>query len=368
MRKIFVVLLVALLAGCSPKVNKEELKEELKITFDEDKLILDNGALFDPLSAITESVGNVSFPEIGIDTTKEGEFEFTYTLTHENYDDVKREVSVTYEVLEPINLVMKGEEFFTHLGDDINTDIFIKEYSGILTKPEYIDVYVEGSETKYSYSVTNRSGTEMIEKEILIKVADMTPTINGASAEFKVTAGNTYSFDKITATDFYGNPLEVEVVGDWNSKKVGRYPLQYRAVDSELREVVYDFMFVTVAKPSTGNSGNSNNSNSGNNNTGSTNAGNTNTGNSNTGNGGGGSETTYACPNAVYDKNLPCDAIVGNQSIGEIQFSTRSSCEAYGNEKIENFTAPENATNYACWEYANNMGEIAGVGFKWIYK
>ncbi len=369
MRKLLIGLVSVLLVACSPTVDKDALQEDLNIEFNEELLTLDSGSIFDPQAAIAESNGEVSFPEIAIDTSAVGEIEFVYIITHEKYSDVSKEVVVTYEILEPLKLEMKGEEFYTHLGDDINTDIFIEEYSGLLTKPEYIDVYTDGSETKYMYSVSNRSGTEVIEKEILIKVTDMSPVIHGATSEFKITVGSSYDFGKITATDFYGNPLEVEVVGNWNSKKVGRYPLQYRVVDSELRETIYNFTFVTVAKPSVG--GNSNTSSSGNGGSTSSAGENTNTGSStNPENGGGSSEITYACPNAVYDKNLPCDTIM-SVSKGEKQFhgsTARDDCWNYGTNLIDTGQVPEGAYSFACRELMKNDGSTDVVGFGWNYK
>ncbi len=371
MKKLWTALVALILLGCSSTVDKGALQEELNIEFNEELLTLDYGSIFDPQAAIAESNGEVSFPEIAIDTSAVGEIEFVYIITHEKYSDVSKEVVVTYEILEPLKLEMKGEEFYTHLGDDINTDIFIEEYSGLLTKPEYIDVYTDGSETKYMYSVSNRSGTEVIEKEILIKVTDMSPVIHGATSEFKITIGSSYDFGKITATDFYGNPLDIEIIGDWNSKKVGRYPLQYKAVDSEGREVTYEFTFVTVAKPSTG--GNSNaggGSNSGNNiNTESTNTGNTNAGGNGNSNTGEGSETTNACPGGS-DPSRPCSDII-KTDLGDWQCygnTAREECIKIGNDKFDSFTAPENATRFFCSEFMNNGFEIVGVACIWVYK
>ncbi len=82
-------------------------------------------------------------------------------------------------------------------------------------------------------------------------------------------------------------------------------------------------------------------------------------------------EPQYACPDAVYDKNQPCDAIfsVAMQSAdktfpGDVALAQ---CMAWGQEQFDNKTSPEDAIRFGCGEYVNNLAEVAGSYLHWIY-
>ncbi|MFV0479873.1 MAG: hypothetical protein ACK5LZ_04820 [Anaerorhabdus sp.] len=245
-----------------------------------------------------------------------------------------------------LELELVSEEITIALGQDFDPHSIIGSFNGELHYPD-IDTSVEGT-IDAIWTVTYED--DKIERLVKVNVVNMNPTINGAAQEFTVIAGTSYSFEKITATDYLGNELEVEVLGDWNSKKVGRYPLQYYVVDENGYEAFYDFTFVTVANPNVGNSGSGS------------------TGSNNSGSswqvapegGSSGSETAYACPNAVYDKNLPCDAIIrpkGNEVyerfLGE---GSGDICTNKGNELLNS----NHAVGYSCSGISNNMGLPGG--------
>lgn len=365
MKKIVMGLMMLVLVGCtSATVGKEELLNELSITFNEEELILDYNEEFNPESAIEEVVGVVSYPEIAIDTTVEGEFEFTYTISNEEYEDVYIEETVTYTVNPELYIQLVDEVVQFEKNEVNNACDYVVEYIGVLVCPEYLDTSSLGT-SYWKYAVYTEDMERYIEAMLEIYVVDNNPILEGATSEFKVTAGNSYNFDSVKATDYLGNELEVQVLGDWNSKVVGRYPLQYYAIDSDGREVTYDFTFVTVARTtSSGNSGSSSNNTS----TGSSNSnGNTSNTGSTDNNSTGGAETIYACPNAVYYKDKPCDYIV-TVAKGEKQFygaNAEAECLAY--VEVMRNSLPEGAKGCGCSGLMNNLAELSGYAFGYSY-
>ncbi|MFV0379834.1 MAG: hypothetical protein ACK5KQ_03310 [Anaerorhabdus sp.] len=370
MRKILKTLLalatLLTLVGCK-SVDKEKLKEELNLVVNEELLTIDNGANFDPLNAVNtdETVGNVTFKEIDVDTTQPTTFEFTYTLTHEKSKDVTKEVIVKYTVLDKISLELLEEEITLALNEEVNILDYIT-YSGIL-EDITIDTTTIG-DTTYSINVTNQSKSETLTKELRVKVVDKTPTLENYEEKFTVNANSKYDF-KVKAYDYLGNELEVEVIGDWNSKKQGEYPLQYKAVDSEGNEIVKDFTFITKKTVSK----NSNKTLS--NNTNKTNGSNTsnNTENNTTNNSENStlavSDNNVACPNAVYDKSKPCDWIASPLQ-GVKQFyggDYGQKCWDYGKELENQGKWAEGANSYACSGLLNNMAVESGMDFGWVY-
>ncbi len=344
-RKIALMILIWIISGCMSDIDEEALLNELYIEVDEEELILIQGEEFDPLAAIEKSVGSLEVIEGYSDLSRVGKFEVEYLIRHDKHKSIEKKVSVEYTVFKPLHLTMKDNEVIVGLNEQLNLEKYIESYSGDIYYPA-INTTEEG-DFEVDIQVTLKG--ETLSERVLVHVMDKTPKIFGVQEEFKVRAGNRYDlFKGISAFDYLGNEIEVEVIGDWNSKKVGHYPLQYHAKDDFGNSVTKDFIFVTIDNPIIMEKPQES------------------TSEDTTKEVVEEKESSVLCPNAFKDKNLPCDAITTPVQ-GIKQFygpNHKQDCLDYGYANIES----SGAIRFYCAGMANNMGVQAGMDFNWIYE
>ena len=247
----------------------------------------------------------------------------------------------------------------------------VVEATGTVTFPEApLDTSVLGP-VEVIYTVTSEK-YEDISKEISITLTvveiDKTPVLYGAE-NISVDVGSSKEklLENVSAFDYKGNVITVDIEGSYNLSRAGTYNVKYVATDDYGNTKEIDFV-LTVKSTGSGGNGGSGGSGGGNSGSGGGNGGsgggNNNNGNNNNNNGG----TTQACPNGIYP-DRPCDAIL-ESDLGDKQFygpTGQSDCMTYGNDKISNGTQPEGATNFMCAGLTNNKGEYAGSALNWFY-
>ena len=242
--------------------------------------------------------------------------------------------------------------------------------TGIVSYPlEPLDTTILGP-VEIIYTVTSEKYSD-ISKDYVIVITvveiDKTPVINGVQ-DYTITAGGKIDLlENVSAFDYKGKGIKVDVIGNYDITRVGTYKLTYYAIDEKGNEISIPFVLTVTKKSSGSGSGNNNNgSNTGNNN----NGGNNNTGDNNNGNNNN-NGTVQACPNAKHDPNIGCDEIPSHVDKGDEFFpgaNAGNTCYyAYLDENGQGVNFPPGAKNYFCTPVENNMGNTGGFALHWVY-
>lgn len=159
---------------------------------------------------------------------------------------------------------LKNATIIVELKDNMSTKFlseakvsdFITNINGTLIDDYTIDTSSIG-EVEVNFEYINEEEIK-IPYSYKINIKDETAPSIWLGSSYSVTTAYTGSLlEDITCADNLDDNPTCEIIGDYDTSKVGTYDLQYKATDASGNTTVQDFV-LTVKKPSSNNSGSSN--------------------------------------------------------------------------------------------------------------
>ena len=273
----------------------------------EGNIIIKTGDVFKPLEYVKatddedgEEV-NITANSLNVNNKKPGSYKVTYTATDKEGESTNLDVNVIVEevqqsVSNPVmnitnkNIQIRQGDKFDPLAGVTATDYQGRKLTVNVTGS--YDVEVVGSYV-LTYTVTDTYGNTITDTATLEVVKQDAPVINGVKSNIEIKVGENFDLlDGVTATDFTGALIKVQVSEDYDISVPGEYTITYKAIDKYGNESEVKAILKVVEKPNnnqkpddSGNKPDNGGSNPGNNITSSSNGTNTgqNTGNVNSG-------------------------------------------------------------------------------------
>lgn len=273
----------------------------------EGNIIIKTGDVFKPLEYVKatddedgEEV-NITANSLNVNNKKPGSYKVTYTATDKEGESTNLDVNVIVEevqqsVSNPVmNITNKNIQI--RQGDKFNplAGVTATDYQGrklTVNVTGSYDVEVVGSYV-LTYTVTDTYGNTITDTATLEVVKQDAPVINGVKSNIEIKVGENFDLlDGVTATDFTGALIKVQVSEDYDISVPGEYTITYKAIDKYGNESEVKAILKVVEKPNnnqkpddSGNKPDNGGSNPGNNINSSSNGTNTgqNTGNVNSG-------------------------------------------------------------------------------------
>lgn len=151
------------------------------------------------------------------------------------------------EVLTPVEVVINEDNTALFL-EEVNVSNFVKAIDGELIDSK-IDTTVIG-EKEVTYTAINKDGKK-VSQSFKINIQDTVPPVVWLGASYSVTVGSKVSLtEKILCGDNYDSSPTCEVIGEYDTNKVGTYPLVFKATDNSGNETNINFNLY-VKEPST---------------------------------------------------------------------------------------------------------------------
>lgn len=273
----------------------------------EGNIIIKTGDVFKPLEYVKatddedgEEV-NITANSLNVNNKKPGSYKVTYTATDKEGESTNLDVNVIVEevqqsVSNPVmnitnkNIQIRQGDKFDPLAGVTATDYQGRKLTVNVTGS--YDVEVVGSYV-LTYTVTDTYGNTITDTATLEVVKQDAPVINGVKSNIEIKVGENFDLlDGVTATDFTGALIKVQVSEDYDISVPGEYTITYKAIDKYGNESEVKAILKVVEKPNnnqkpddSGNKPDNGGSNPGNNINSSSNGTNTgqNTGNVNSG-------------------------------------------------------------------------------------
>ena len=111
------------------------------------------------------------------------------------------------------------------------------------------DVEVVGSYV-LTYTVTDTYGNTITDTATLEVVKQDAPVINGVKSNIEIKVGENFDLlDGVTATDFTGALIKVQVSEDYDISVPGEYTITYKAIDKYGNESEVKAILKVVEKP-----------------------------------------------------------------------------------------------------------------------
>ena len=230
----------------------------------EGNIIIKTGDVFKPLEYVKatddedgEEV-NITANSLNVNNKKPGSYKVTYTATDKEGESTNLDVNVIVEevqqsVSNPVmnitnkNIQIRQGDKFDPLAGVTATDYQGRKLTVNVTGS--YDVEVVGSYV-LTYTVTDTYGNTITDTATLEVVKQDAPVINGVKSNMEIKVGETFEpLDGVTATDFTGTLIKVQVSEDYDISVPGEYTITYKAIDKYGNESEVKAILKVVEKP-----------------------------------------------------------------------------------------------------------------------
>ena len=226
--------------------------------------IIKTGDVFKPLEYVKatddedgEEV-NITANSLNVNNKKPGSYKVTYTATDKEGESTNLDVNVIVEevqqsVSNPVmnitnkNIQIRQGDKFDPLAGVTATDYQGRKLTVNVTGS--YDVEVVGSYV-LTYTVTDTYGNTITDTATLEVVKQDAPVINGVKSNIEIKVGENFDLlDGVTATDFTGALIKVQVSEDYDISVPGEYTITYKAIDKYGNESEVKAILKVVEKP-----------------------------------------------------------------------------------------------------------------------
>ena len=230
----------------------------------EGNIIIKTGDVFKPLEYVKatddedgEEV-NITANSLNVNNKKPGSYKVTYTATDKEGESTNLDVNVIVEevqqsVSNPVmnitnkNIQIRQGDKFDPLAGVTATDYQGRKLTVNVTGS--YDVEVVGSYV-LTYTVTDTYGNTITDTATLEVVKQDAPVINGVKSNIEIKVGEIFDpLDGVTATDFTGTLINVQVSEDYDISVPGEYTITYKAIDKYGNESEVKAILKVVEKP-----------------------------------------------------------------------------------------------------------------------
>ena len=230
----------------------------------EGNIIIKTGDVFKPLEYVKatddedgEEV-NITANSLNVNNKKPGSYKVTYTATDKEGESTNLDVNVIVEevqqsVSNPVmnitnkNIQIRQGDKFDPLAGVTATDYQGRKLTVNVTGS--YDVEVVGSYV-LTYTVTDTYGNTITDTATLEVVKQDAPVINGVKSNIEINVGENFDLlDGVTATDFTGALIKVQVSEDYDISVPGEYTITYKAIDKYGNESEVKAILKVVEKP-----------------------------------------------------------------------------------------------------------------------
>jgi len=230
----------------------------------EGNIIIKTGDVFKPLEYVKatddedgEEV-NITANSLNVNNKKPGSYKVTYTATDKEGESTNLDVNVIVEeaqqsVSNPVmnitnkNIQIRQGDKFDPLAGVTATDYQGRKLTVNVTGS--YDVEVVGSYV-LTYTVTDTYGNTITDTATLEVVKQDAPVINGVKSNIEIKVGENFDLlDGVTATDFTGALIKVQVSEDYDISVPGEYTITYKAIDKYGNESEVKAILKVVEKP-----------------------------------------------------------------------------------------------------------------------
>ena len=230
----------------------------------EGNIIIKTGDVFKPLEYVKatddedgEEV-NITANSLNVNNKKPGSYKVTYTATDKEGESTNLDVNVIVEevqqsVSNPVmnitnkNIQIRQGDKFDPLAGVTATDYQGRKLTVNVTGS--YDVEVVGSYV-LTYTVTDTYGNTITDTATLEVVKQNAPVINGVKSNIEIKVGENFDLlDGVTATDFTGALIKVQVSEDYDISVPGEYTITYKAIDKYGNESEVKAILKVVEKP-----------------------------------------------------------------------------------------------------------------------
>ena len=230
----------------------------------EGNIIIKTGDVFKPLEYVKatddedgEEV-NITANSLNVNNKKPGSYKVTYTATDKEGESTNLDVNVIVEevqqsVSNPVmnitnkNIQIRQGDKFDPLAGVTATDYQGRKLTVNVTGS--YDVEVVGSYV-LTYTVTDTYGNTITDTATLEVVKQDAPVINGVKSNIEIKVGEIFDpLDGVTATDFTGTLIKVQVSEDYDISVPGEYTITYKAIDKYGNESEVKAILKVVEKP-----------------------------------------------------------------------------------------------------------------------
>ena len=230
----------------------------------EGNIIIKTGDVFKPLEYVKatddedgEEV-NITANSLNVNNKNHGSYKVTYTATDKEGESTNLDVNVIVEevqqsVSNPVmnitnkNIQIRQGDKFDPLAGVTATDYQGRKLTVNVTGS--YDVEVVGSYV-LTYTVTDTYGNTITDTATLEVVKQDAPVINGVKSNIEIKVGENFDLlDGVTATDFTGALIKVQVSEDYDISVPGEYTITYKAIDKYGNESEVKAILKVVEKP-----------------------------------------------------------------------------------------------------------------------
>ena len=230
----------------------------------EGNIIIKTGDVFKPLEYVKATddedgeITNITANSNGVDNKKPGSYKVTYVATDKEGESTTFEAIVVVEeakqsVSNPVmtvtnkNIQIRQGDKFDPLAGVTATDYQGRKLTVNVTGS--YDVEVVGSYV-LTYTVTDTYGNTITDTATLEVVKQDAPVINGVKSNIEIKVGENFDLlDGVTATDFTGALIKVQVSEDYDISVPGEYTITYKAIDKYGNESEVKAILKVVEKP-----------------------------------------------------------------------------------------------------------------------
>ena len=230
----------------------------------EGNIIIKTGDVFKPLEYVKATddedgeITNITANSNGVDNKKPGSYKVTYTATDKEGESTNLDVNVIVEevqqsVSNPVmnitnkNIQIRQGDKFDPLAGVTATDYQGRKLTVNVTGT--YDLEVVGSYV-LTYTVTDTYGNTITDTATLEVVKQDAPVINGVKSNIEIKVGEIFDpLDGVTATDFTGTLIKVQVSEDYDISVPGEYTITYKAIDKYGNESEVKAILKVVEKP-----------------------------------------------------------------------------------------------------------------------
>ena len=212
----------------------------------EGNIIIKTGDVFKPLEYVKatddedgEEV-NITANSLNVNNKKPGSYKVTYTATDKEGESTNLDVNVIVEevqqsVSNPVmNITNKNIQIRQGDKFDPLAGVTATDYQGRKLTVNVTGTYDLEVVGRYvlTYTVTDTYGNTITDTATLEVVKQDAPVINGVKSNIEIKVGEIFDpLDGVTATDFTGALIKVQVSEDYDISVPGEYTITYKAID-----------------------------------------------------------------------------------------------------------------------------------------
>ena len=230
----------------------------------EGNIIIKTGDVFKPLEYVKatddedgEEV-NITANSLNVNNKKPGSYKVTYTATDKEGESTNLDVNVIVEevqqsVSNPVmNITNKNIQIRQGDKFDPLAGVTATDYQGRKLTVNVTGTYDLEVVGRYvlTYTVTDTYGNTITDTATLEVVKQDAPVINGVKSNIEIKVGEIFDpLDGVTATDFTGALIKVQVSEDYDISVPGEYTITYKAIDKYGNESEVKAILKVVEKP-----------------------------------------------------------------------------------------------------------------------